>query len=773
MAKRSLQASTDGIKNAKKAFSNRGLTQQGLSVQVGLKTRQPIWRFFTGQPVDRFIFMDICRVLGLDWRLVALNPPEDIFEIDQIDVLEGKRLVARIKRARQERIVEQCGLVNLLDTHRTVSMDEFYVDINVLEEISSRSYLSDESFKKSTLIEYDRLGLEDVYQKQLPGMLTIQKYGKVRVLGKAGSGKTTFLQSLAYQCSKGLYLPTLIPVFISCRDYVDWIKEDIEQQHGLLSYINQEFASSQINTDIEPLLAQGLFLLLFDGIDEVLRRNTDPLLNSIRRLLERYPDNILVISCRTSAAIDSLKGFFDVEIAPFTQKQISIFVHKWFSAIDSSAAKSENIAQKAEQMLDSLKEPENFKYRSLVTTPLFLHLACWIFEYRGLFPIKESEFYRQCLDILLIKWDQSRNLKRDVYYRLLRSSQKLKLLSEIAYITFINDNFLFKKEDIEHYISDYLTKLSHESDQSDEPEELQGQSERIFASLEFQHGIIIGRSQDLYSFAYLVFQEYLTARKIVADYNLKGNDQVLREMVEHICDLRWREVFLLSAGILKNADSLILLMKNKIDSLVEKDTHIQEFLAWTMRRSDEVVKLRPNFSATRGFYLALISKPDLASQVALSCALDQGVILDIALDHLCLECTINPTALNCTYLCAQSLSNTIKIIQDAKLKQSLQNLLDELPYSNKSRQQFQTWWSTSYFHWFAKLRTAISKYRNIEHKWNFSIDQERLLYSYYQANLLLIDCLNGGNVITKEIKDSVEQNLFLPQKELQEREWNH
>jgi predicted NACHT family NTPase len=60
MLKRSLQVSPSGIKQAKRAFFLKGWTQENLAAEVNVKTRQPIWRFFTGQPVDRQVFWEIC-----------------------------------------------------------------------------------------------------------------------------------------------------------------------------------------------------------------------------------------------------------------------------------------------------------------------------------------------------------------------------------------------------------------------------------------------------------------------------------------------------------------------------------------------------------------------------------------------------------------------------------------------------------------------------------------------------------------------------------------
>ena len=86
MAKRSLQASATGIKQAKKAFNNTGWTQENLAEEVNLKTRQPVWRFFTGRSIERYNFIEICEILELDWREIAVDPPDEFPEPVQAEV---------------------------------------------------------------------------------------------------------------------------------------------------------------------------------------------------------------------------------------------------------------------------------------------------------------------------------------------------------------------------------------------------------------------------------------------------------------------------------------------------------------------------------------------------------------------------------------------------------------------------------------------------------------------------------------------------------------
>ncbi len=54
---------------------------------MGVKTRQPIWRFFAGKPVERFTFFEICARLDLDWQEIAVMTHLENEEPDTDDKL--------------------------------------------------------------------------------------------------------------------------------------------------------------------------------------------------------------------------------------------------------------------------------------------------------------------------------------------------------------------------------------------------------------------------------------------------------------------------------------------------------------------------------------------------------------------------------------------------------------------------------------------------------------------------------------------------------------
>lgn len=765
MVKRSIQASPAGIQQAKRAFAIKGWTQENLAGEVNLKTRQPIWRFFTGQPVDRQIFLEICSILDLEWREIALNPPADFPSPGETrSIVDIDDLVQQVRSQHQDTIQNQCGILQLLDINRPVSIDDIYVDVNILEEVASQQWFEIAELQNLDPTEFDRVGLGAVEQKQIPGMQAVETYSKLRVLGKPGVGKTTFLQHLAIQCNRGRFAAHQVPIFVAMREFAEESRNS--KTFSLFNYIRSRLLFSGISdpSTLETLLQAGRVLLLMDGIDELLNQDISPVLREIRQFSDQYHRNRFVTSCRTAARKLQLRGFTDVEIAPFTQAQITTFAQKWFVAFSKTTRSGQN---QSVQFIQKLDLPENWQFRQLVVTPLFLHLACWVFHGQEKFPTKRTEFYKQGLDLLLGKWDEARGVERDDVYREFLLPQKLRLLSQLASVTFEQGQYFFEQRIIEQYIEDYLRNLP---DVSLEPEELQLESEAMLKAIESQHGLLIERARGIFSFSYLAFQEYFTARKIVASHNLRALEQALEGLVSHITDPHWREVFLLTAAMLRSADSLVQLMKQQIDALVAQDPYLQEFLMWVSQKS-QTVPIEPKIATTRAFYLALAQAPHTAAQFALASTLDQGMFLDAALENLLQSATDQNQDFAYVNACIEALNNILVMVLDAGFYKSLQQLRDQLPASSQNRERLQDWWQTNYPAWVAQLRGTIAHYRNIHHSWEFSPEQRQILQHYYDANQLLIDCLNSNSEVTTAIRQEIEATLLLPQKELEDREW--
>lgn len=800
MARRSLRASAEGIKKAKQAFLRKGWTQEYLAAEVGIETRQPIWKFFSGKPIDRNVFTEICFRLDLNFEEIAALPSagesSDNPEVEETQS-ELDILVTKVRQKRYDKIQDQCGTLRLLDIARPVGLEDLYVDVNILEEITSQRWLEISDFQGSQSEEFDRLGLSNVRVEGVPGLKAVKRYGKLMVLGKPGAGKTTFLQYLAVQCNQGHFQSELVPVFIPLKNFAEDALD--EGNFSLLDYIKQEFDRSGVcEEEVETLLTQGRLLILLDGLDEVSEAANDEVIKQIRKLFDKYYKNQVVITCRIAAQEYRFRGFTEVEIADFKPAQIETFVKKWFVAVARNSPEAG--LHKASLFLEQMALPENQQIRELATTPVLLNLTCLVFQAKADFPVKRSDLYKQGLDLLLVRWDEARGIKRDEVYRNLSLPHKLQLLSQLAKITFAQGEYFFKGGTVEYLITNYLRTLRNT--QVDESAlELDGLA--VLKSIEVQHGLLVERARGIYSFSHLTFQEYFTARAIAT-----GTDLSLQQLVRHLTEKRWREVFLLTAQMLPDADELLQLMKQHADALVSApqtpvsvrvapaparselrhkagafaanltssitttEETLQALLNWVRQKSLEV-EISYSPAAVRAFYLtlALPREHRLARDQALALAIDRklaGVVsgdlaLDLALIHaLAVALALTPELF---YNRLDSLHLALDLdhlTRDTPIGDLIEQLKNQLPDSNSDRESAKQWWMLNGASWASQLRIVMIQYRSIGHEWHLSEPSQLLLEQYIHANKLIVDCLNSNRQITQEVRQEIQEKLLLP-----------
>lgn len=769
MARRSLHACTVGIEKAKRAFKGKQWTQEYLASEVGIETRQPIWKFFTGKPIERHIFQEICFQLDIDWQEIAALPPESPQRLKQQEPdnnWEIDTLVQVVRSHRHDKIQAQCGTIRLLDTAQPVELEDIYVNANILENLTGQRWLDISQLQDLNLEEWNHFGCCQVSQERVSAMQAVANYPKLMVLGKPGSGKTTLLQHLAMQCNQGEFLADRIPIFMRLKNFAEDACEIGDL--NLLSYIRKELGSSNISEqEVETLLHHGKALMLLDGLDELPEEDRGEVLKQIRKLSEEYYKNQLIITCRIAAGQFQFEGFTDIEIADFDQSQIQAFAQKWFVNVGRNSRKK-GLA-KAAQFMQKLQLSENRQIRELAGTPLLLHLACSVFQAKSDFPAKRSDLYKQALDTLLVRWDEARGIKRNEIYHQLSLPHKLKLLSQIAAITFEQGHYFFSQSNLLQYIMDYLRSLATSET---EPEVLQLHSESVLKSIEAQHGLLVEQARGIYSFSHLTFQEYLTARNIVASFQPQVLEKNLARLTSHISEPRWREVFLLAAGMLKNADALMQLMQQYSDELIAADEKLQQFLVWLNQKSASV-QVPYKSAAIRAFYLTLALPSDLAliCDLSLAFAIDLSLASDLAPDlgfDLALNRVLSLSlALPCDPSVDRILALSFALPQNRAFVcdpewQMLQQLKQQLPDLDRGRESLKEWWKANGQTWTEKLKSLMLQSRNVGHQWQFQAQQKEVLKQYYAAKQLLMDCLKSGCEVTSTMRDKIEATLLLP-----------
>lgn len=675
-----------------------------------------------------------------------------------IDERLMEEFVEEVREKYSARIEAECGKMSLLN--QQVFIGDLYTDVYILEDIPSQRFIDVCDRVRDfdpTADDFDRFYLGKTCYDRVPGLEVVTDGCKLMCLGAPGSGKTTYLYYIATQCSVGELQPDRVPIFLRLLELSDYIQDS--PNLSLIDYISQKFREEGIQKSyaVENILFYGKALILLDGLDEVPKANSRQIIYQIQNFCRSYHRNSIILTCRTNASEYSFTnlGFTEISIADFNQRQIESFASKWFTA--DAKDNSEVGNEKAQVFIQQLNSKENKRIRDLAVTPVLLNLTCLVFRDRRSFPVNRAKLYQKGIDILLKEWDSSRGIKRDRLYRDFSVQNRKRLLAHIAATLFVQNRYFFDKDEVAQTIIKYLCESLDLS-----PVSVEGADEEILKAIEVQHGLLIERSLDLYSFSHLTFQEYLTAQ-FFRSFSCEEDMYAFSKNIE---EYRWREVFLLLFELEPSAISLLRAMKLQIDKSVASEPEILSFLNWIEEKSlsAEVCFKR---AAIRAFYIALqctqkreikissIINPTFANVTDVHLYLDRALGLKSLLQQL-KEMKDD----------ADLLGVNIKSLESVNIE-SLEALNTQY-LSETSDQKFCTddqnfcsWWQTHGQDWRDQLDLLEYEYYDMKPHWNFDERQKKLIKKYYDSTKMLVECMNRASFPTLELKAQMQSSLFL------------
>jgi len=394
MAGRSLQASESGMQKARQALARRNLIQRSLE-EEGIASWSTINKFFTGKPVTRSIFLEICHRLDLQWEEIVASAEDTDESPDE---------------SSDQPFIEP---------------DHPPVSDNLLQHIQDQSTAARDALTPRIL---ERIPRQVVRQKYLPAIargVETQQQRFIAIVGPAGYGKSTILGDIYDEL---IAAPTAWVGLILCSNlssslgqtafasysiatsmvtFGDRVQGQIPTQEDILNMgLGQQLCGeSRSLTAMTGELTQryGRGVLLIDTLDLIVSRDFVIAFSTLLRELLSIGVTV-VFTCRdreyadylepTQERLAGLSHAIDRYTVPnFTTAEIREAVEAFFRK------QTPDIQGQEQTFADKILtlSADSRSLQSIIENPLLLALLCDLFAAEGNVPadLTVSKLYQR------------------------------------------------------------------------------------------------------------------------------------------------------------------------------------------------------------------------------------------------------------------------------------------------------------------------------------------------------------------------------------------
>ena len=453
-----------------------------------------------------------------------------------------------------------------------IPLDDVYVGVQFLDEHTASRYRSPEEVEQAFRgRDRELLGLTSDERQDGTQVANDKEY--LMLLGAPGVGKSTFLRKVGLEALKGKdgdFKHECIPVFLELKNF----RED---QIDIKALIIKEFETCGYPYPehlTKVVLESGKLVIFFDGLDEVPKANVDNVVRKIGDFVDRYSQNRFIASCRIAAYKGGFKRFTEVEMTDFDDMQIHTYIKNWFDSTPYQHRKQlDEKMGTAEQCWETLNAPEHQATKELARNPLLLTLLCMVYDNSQNFQRNRANLYEDAFNIFLKEWAAEKRVNRGASInQYLDIADERRMLSKIAAENLEANRLFFTEDELITQIQDFGEGNANTPETFNAP--------KVLETILIDQGLLVEQVRDSYSFSHLTFQEYLTANYIV------GDTRSIQGLVNwHLHDEQWREVFLLTAGLIRESDDLLTAMEAEAAKCIKTDV-LKALFQWAERITD-------------------------------------------------------------------------------------------------------------------------------------------------------------------------------------------
>lgn len=214
-----------------------------------------------------------------------------------------------------------------------------------------------------------------------------QRFPHCIITGSGGSGKTMLMRHLLVGA---IQQRIRTPIFLELRQMNT---TDGGVREALIEVLNHN-GLDVAGEYFDLAMQKGHFALLLDGFDELQFDRRERVSAEIRRMSDRYPGNLLILSSRSDEKLEGWGDFAKLQVCPLNLERAAELI--------SLVPFEEPVKQR---FIKDLKSNLFWRHESFLSNPLLLSIMLLTYREAAHIPSKLSVFYGQAYESLFQKHD--------------------------------------------------------------------------------------------------------------------------------------------------------------------------------------------------------------------------------------------------------------------------------------------------------------------------------------------------------------------------------